>query len=152
MSCYELTLRMTMCYRNFITLRFVAFSIFMIYFYTFFRICFTLLKNNSLLSLLLNICKLSYFIGYRYCNPSPLSFKYSSFLYPLLEPNLTTHHSNIGVRLRQVTKFKHVYIIDERSACLLLVHTLSIHNDCWLMILHYAPFMSSCVYCRQIAN
>ena len=39
------------------------------------------------------------------CTHSPISFKHMMpFWYPLLEPRLTTYHSNIGVWLREVTE------------------------------------------------
>ena len=70
MSCYELTYRLTMCYPNFIAISIcmnqkiknknkMAFSL---------EFVSLRKKNNSLLLLLLNICKLSYFIGYKCLN------------------------------------------------------------------------------------
>jgi hypothetical protein len=65
---YRLTYRSTMCYPNYTALSFVAISILMIYLFDVFAFSLefvSLLKiYNSMLLLLLNICKLSYFIKY----------------------------------------------------------------------------------------
>ena len=38
------------------------------------------------------------------CARSHISFKHMSFWCPFLDPHLTGHHPNIGVRFRQVTE------------------------------------------------
>ena len=64
MSSYGSTYRSTMCYPNFTTSKLVAISIFMRKNNFFFAFSLKFVTLNSPLLLLLNICKLSYLIGY----------------------------------------------------------------------------------------
>ena len=72
-----------MCYLNFIALKFVTISEYMrtILFFCAFSLKYISLhkKNNSPPFLLLNICKFSYFVGYRCLNLSDYYFCKFSF-------------------------------------------------------------------------
>lgn len=90
---------------------------------------------------------------------SSMSFKHMSICCPYLDPCLTTHRLNIGIRLREVTKFR-PYPFQPVAGLLesitqfiinLHVHHLQIRNPnlTWMPHRISKPFYSPPCFCQQ---